>query len=210
MWKYAPTVKCCALAVLICAALSHAGTMTGVVYSKEAGNGAHPSGSIALAVGRTMRHMIWTPDLEDPRLPGCDDIGAIWTVETTGSPPLPDVIQVTCRGVDKDAHDAWLLVRGFLEGLPNSDATSPVLSFRYRSSPAFQRFAEQSKDFERSILRSLIQIVCLDHSGRARLGSFGGIDIRGSPRKSVFFTFELVRDKRTAKWEIDGIDTKVR
>jgi len=198
------------VAVLICAALSHAETMTGVVYSKEAGNGAQPSGSIDLAVGRTIHPMIWTPDLEDRRMPGCEDIGAIWTVETDGSPSLPDVTRVTCKGVDRDAHDAWLLVRAFLEGLPNSVATSPTLSSRYRSSPEFQRFAEQSKDFEQSILRNLIQIVSLDRSGRARLDSFRGIDIRGSPRKSPFVTFELVRNKCTAKWEIDGIEVKVR
>jgi hypothetical protein len=143
-------------------------------------------------------------------MPGCEDIGAIWTVETDGSPSLPDVTQVTCKGVDKDAHDAWLLVRAFLEGLPNSVATSPTLSSRYRASPDFQRFAEQSKDFERSILSSLIQIVSLNRSGRARLDSFHGIDIRGRPRKSVFFTFELVVNKRTAEWEIDGINVEVK
>lgn len=211
MWEYDQTVKDVvrALAVLICAALSHAETMTGVVYSKEAGNGAHPSGSIALAIGGSIHEMIWAPDLEDPRMPGCEDIGAIWTVETSGSPSFPDVTRVTCKGVDKDAHDAWLLVRAFLESLPNSVAI-PVLSFRYRTAPDFQRFVEQSKDFERSVLRSLIQIVSLDHSGRARLESFRGIDIRGNPRKSVFFTFELVRNQRTTKWEIDGIKAEVR
>jgi hypothetical protein len=214
MWEYDQTVKNLALAllsVLISATLSHSETMTGVVYSKEAGEGAHPSGSIDLAVGSTIHPMIWAPDLEDRRMPpGCEDIGAIWTVETDGSPSLPDVTRVTCKGVDKDAHDAWLLVRTFLEGLPNSGATSPTLSARYRSSPDYQRFAEQSKDFERSILGILIQIVSLDRAGRARLQSRVGIDIRGSPHKSVFFTFELVRNKRTAKWEIDGIEVEVR
>ena len=108
-----------------------------------------------------MHHMIWTPDLEDLCMPGCKDIGAIWTVEAVGSPSFPDVTKVTCKGVDKDAHDAWLLVRVFLEGLPNSVARSPIFSVRYRSSPEFQRFVEQSKDFEWSILRSLFRLLAL-------------------------------------------------
>ncbi len=198
------------LAVLICVALSQAETMTGVVYSKEAGNGAQPSGSIDLAVGGTIHPMVWSPQLKGRRGPGREDIGAIWTVETHGPPSLPDVTRVTCKGVDKDAHDAWLLVRAFLEGLPNSVATSPALSSRYRSSLEFQRFAEQSKDFEQSILGSLIQIVSLDRSGRARLYSPRGTDISGRPRKSVFFTFELIRNTRTVKWEIDAIEVRVR
>ena len=154
--------------------------------------------------------MIWSPQLEGGRGPGCEDIGAIWTVDTHGPPSLPDVTRITCKGVDKDAHDVWLLVRAFLEGLPNSAATSPTLSSRFRSSPGFQRFAEQSKDFEQSILGSLIQIVSLERSGRARLDSSRGIDIKGNPRESVFFTFELVRNERTVKWEIDGIEINVR
>lgn len=194
------------LALLISAALSHAETVTGVVYAKEAGNGAHPSGSINLAVGRTIRPMIWTPFLEDRRSPGCEDIGAIWTVETDGDPSLPDIEQVTCKGVDKDAHDAWLLVSAFVEGLPNSLATSPTLSARYRSSPEFQKHRAQSFDW--SMIARSIHIVSLDHSGRARVDSYGSFDVRGSPSKPTLFSFELVRNKRTAQWEIDGISAR--
>jgi hypothetical protein len=138
-WKYDQRVKSVvrtSLALLISAALSHAETVTGVVYAKEAGNGAHPSGSINLAVGRTIRPMIWTPFLEDRRSPGCEDIGAIWTVETDGDPSLPDIEQVTCKGVDKDAHDAWLLVSGRSSEFPCYIANS------LGSLPLFTRVSE--------------------------------------------------------------------
>jgi hypothetical protein len=190
-----------------CAALSRAETITGVVYSKEAGNGAHPSGSIELAVNEAIRPMIW-PVLEDRSKPGCADVGAIWTVKTTGSPSLPEIIRVTCRGVDKEARDAWLLVHTFMEGIPGSVNRSPSLSPRYRASSEFYLFTQQSQDFLFSTSANPVRIISL-RSSRARLEALG-TDLYGTAGRLISLTFELVRDKRTADWQIDRIDVRAK
>ena len=187
---------------MICATLSRAATWTGVVYSIETGNGANPSGSIDLAVGQTIHPMIWPPQIIDRRMPGCTEIGAIWTVETDGGPALPMISRVTCRGVNKPIRGAWMLVRAFAEGYPAISALS-TLSSRYRSSLDFQRFSEHSFDW--SMISHFIRMVRLDPSGRARLDLYGSLDVEGRPGKPAVFSFELVRNKRTARWEIDGI-----
>ena len=192
------------------AVVSHAETLTGVVYSKELGNGIHPAGRFELMV----RKRIHTVEYGEPLgrefpIPACNDIGAEWSVVVTRDNNFVYADGVTCTGrTDPDIHKPWLLVRSYLKGLVSSVTDTSALSHRYRSSPEFRSLARQLRPPDLKFYFSFrrmdlcLKIVSVEPATRVRLATHCTMTLQG---KFVVLLFDVVRSKENGKWEIDGI-----
>jgi hypothetical protein len=184
----------------------NAETLTGVLYFKEIGNGTHPAGTIQLAVGNNVRSLsIAPPAKRDYKEKTCDDLGARWTVVILD---VPYISRIICSGVDERVHNSWLAVRNYLEGLPSAVANPDLLSVRYRSSEEFRHFLEQVNRQEFIFYSGpgeagdCLKVIPVPRSTRSRLLTHCAIELQG---KRVGLYFDLIRNRTTGKWMIDGI-----
>jgi hypothetical protein len=194
----------------ISAAVSYGESITGVVYSNEIGNGIHPAGRIELAVGSKVYSLEYGEPIEKRfSRKSCYDIGAVWSAMVERSDDSLHANRLSCTGrVDEGAHGPWLLVRDYLEGLPNSVSPSAVFSARYRSSPEFQRFVALIRDvdlnfyYDQSDTAKCLKIVSVAPRTQTRVEANCAVELQG---KTVALLFDVVRNKGTGRWEIDGI-----
>jgi hypothetical protein len=142
----------------------------------------------------------------------CRDIGAIWSVKVQVFRDSRYLSRVVCSGsVDESVHGPWLAVRNYLDGLPGSVSRSEALSSRWRSSPEFGRFASLVRSAELSFYSpsadegSCIRPTTVEPLKRTRLIAHCSIELHG---KLVDLVFDVVRNTRTAKWEIDATQIK--
>ena len=204
-----------ALIILSCGALytrpANTETLTGVVYFKELGNGAHPVGTFEIAAGKSVRTIEFAEDLENRFSDEtCHDIGAVWSVEISYLADSPYAKRVICTGrVDDDVHAPYLLVRDYLERLASTGVLTSGLSSRYRSSKEFQSFARLLNPpdlkflFGWNHIDMCVKAVSTENSTRTRLATHCGIQLRDG---LLVLVFDVVRSEASGEWEIDRID----
>jgi hypothetical protein len=194
-------------------ALSYAETLTGVLYSNELGNGAHPVGTIELAVGKTIHTVEYGEPLQrEFKSQTCNDIGAVWSVDVVPIDDSSYAKGVTCIGrVDENVHQPYLLVRHYLEALARPGMYTNGLSQRLQFSSEFKRFVDEVGTYNLRFYFSLahvdqcLKMTTVASSVRAQFVTHCGIELNGN---YLVLCFDVVRSKPTGKWEIDGIDMK--
>lgn len=203
-----------ALLILVCCAtgsvLSCAETLSGVVYSNEIGNGIHPAGRFELAVGGEIHTVEYGEPLERHfQGEACNDIGAEWSVVVEHIDNSVYASRVTCTGhTHDDVHKPWLLVRNYMEGLPNSVSAVKGLSHRYRSSREFRSFRQEVNSHELSFYygpgdpAKCLKVISVEPATRADFVANCALELRGN---AVALHFDVVRSKDSGDWEIDGI-----
>ena len=185
-------------------------TLTGVVYSNEIGNGSHPAGRFELAVGKKIQTVDYGEQLETHFQSGtCNDIGAEWSVEVTRLDNSLSAGSVACAGrADEDVHEPWLLLKNYLEGMPELVSQTSRLSPRYRSSPDFRHFVQDVSSHDLNFNfgpgdhGKCLKAVSVEPAVRTRMATRCAVQFQG---KSVVLLFDVARSKSTGKWEIDRI-----
>jgi hypothetical protein len=208
-WRVALVLVCGAVGIGLC----HAEELRGVLYSDLHGQGVHPAGTVELAIGKAIYSFEYGEPLERHfSSKVCRDIGAIWSVKVQVFRDSRYLSRVVCSGsVDESVHGPWLAVRKDLDGLPSSVSRSEALSSRWRSSPEFGRFASLVRSAELSFYSpsadegSCIRPTTVEPLKRTRLIAHCSIELHG---KLVDLVFDVVRNTRTAKWEIDATQIK--
>lgn len=123
-------------------------SVRGVVLSNHVGQGAHASGEVTLATMGGIRSFDYGEPLATHFVSNlCLDIGAIWTVEWHSLPDGSRVVNgARCEGaVDQSVHEAWLLVREYLDEV-NSLKAGRFFSAGWRSSAEYREYANRTAE----------------------------------------------------------------
>ena len=191
--------------------LDAAEVLTGAVVLDDSGEGPRSVGTVRLATATGIYNLDYSEPL-DRRFATetCWDIGAIWSVEVELVDSSREITKVRCAGrVDEVAHGTWLVVRDYLQAIGDDRLPSPaLLSSRWSSSPDFQEYRSKAKGLDGSALRfhgrpgRCVEVTKVERN-RAQLRSDNCfLKLSG---KYVSLTFDVVRNSKNSRWEIDGI-----
>jgi hypothetical protein len=204
---------------VLAGALCSAESMTGVVLSNHGGPTGDASGTIDIATGGHVRILNYDRSLQRhfsaESCADIGDIGAIWTVKTRS---LTDgglyAESAACDGgVEKKAHDSWLVVREYLAaGNARPVARPQLFSARWRSSPQGQEYEREAGRLDLSAYRLFgnsglcVDVVDIGNSGvvRLRAGADCHLTISEEPVDLIFVVRRGASDGRR---QIDGIET---
>jgi hypothetical protein len=188
-----------------------ADSLTGVVLLDSSGEGPNRVGTIRLATTKETYDLEYIEPLKRQFAnETCWDIGAFWSVEVQVVDSSREITSVTCTGkLDEVAHGSWLAVRSYLQSIARGSSPSPSLfSSRWRASREFEEYGFKAKGLDASDLRfhgrpgRCVAVIQLQ-TGRAQLRADECfLKVSG---KYVSLTFDVIRNSRTAQWEIDNI-----
>jgi hypothetical protein len=190
-------------------------SITGVRYSDHSGATTSAGGTIRLAVGNKIHDLHYNePVPRNFRSSVCNDIGAVWSVVVLRlSDSTLDMSSAKCTGrVDEAAHSSWLVVRNFLSSVAADPSIVPsdLFSSRWRSSPELKTQHERLGNLDVSDYLRLgkkgtcIDVVVVKRPDRTQLEAGGECFLR-LQGNLVNLVFDLVRNSRTLRWEIDRI-----
>ena len=201
------------LIVLALAAFYPAGAeeVRGVLWSVDHGLGANPAGGLELAVEGRVLQVYFSPNWLVFKIRKCYQIGAVWNATLRRLDGSWTLDKATCNGeTDAAVSSAWSTVRDYVESLgTKAPGPASLFSAKWLASEAAWRWKSTEKNLLPREFAALgekgncLEVMGVRRPSRVRIGG-GSCIVDGPPQ--LFYVFDVVRNAKTRRWEIDAIE----